>query len=340
MAKWTLPDISGSQDGTPSLDGPPSGEMDMARAFGTHLETRLLPLLREVERGRLRALSAQKGRFWGAAILLALCVIGAGAGLSRIASDNDDTNRIVLWTSAVMIAPILLWVRGSKSKYKSPRRQRLAPEILKLLGKVRYEADGKLDEKVIIASHMVGHYSSYSGRDRVTGQRKGHEFGFGHAEFRYREGEKVTTMFTGYMVLISVRQPLEGLTMMVTGPGGKSNRLAEMKELFPELADVPFYNAAIEGTFNVRSTEEREARRLITPNFARTVRGLATLLDAKSIAIALRDDHVVIRLETDMVLLAEEGLDTSAMVTEDIPKFLAATNGVLAILDTIADAER
>jgi hypothetical protein len=98
---------------------------------------------------------------------------------------------------------------------------------------------------------------------------------------------------------------------------------------------VSLVDAADQGNFDVYSTDEAEARHLITREVMESVTNLGCIRNAKSVGFGFTGDSFVVKLATDLDLFQSSSVETTELITEDGRAFLEEMYEVLRIVEVV-----
>lgn len=110
-----------------------------------------------------------------------------------------------------------------------------------------------------------------------------------------RNGRRVVTIFQGVLVRLEMNKNFQGQTIVLKD-AGFLNRFKK----FSGLERVTLEDPEFEKKFEVYSSNQVEARYLLTPSFMERIEKLKTLYEGKSIELSFIDNHVLIAVNTNM----------------------------------------
>ena len=310
--------------------------------FAAHFDQHIRPRLDEIERRRLEEKKKRSPWYtlgkWLVSIIIYLSAI--------LLFYSTVENRFILYTSYALGISLLvlyfLWNRYWSGEYALNRKPVLVPLVLNFLGDFKFAADGEIPETVLSSSKLFGSWSIYQCRDLISGTHESHAFEFGEIKLermkRMGEGFAPETVFEGICIAVRLSVPTDHQTFAVASAGGPKDWLRGLMESDPGLNQVPFEDATSQNQFDVYSTDEAEARRLITPEAIEAAINLGRIRNAGSVEFGFTGDWFVLKLATDHDVFYTSSIDATALTTEDSRAFLEELHEVLQIVETIGTA--
>ncbi|AQS35421.1 Protein of unknown function (DUF3137) [Shewanella psychrophila] len=264
------------------------GEIEDLRAhYNEHIE----PLTRKFENRRVACLKALRQRIYMS--------IGIFLAIVFVVYLFDTRQRLdIPWFLYLLPAlPLFWWSSRPVQRYKSDVKQRVFPKIFSYFGDdFIFSPTHSMSLSVLKRSKLLPHYDDAKFEDYVQGTYKGVEIAINELqltkEVRRDKRTDTQTVFTGVMVQLSSHKKFNGHTVVVKTRGGFINFLSDS---FKSLVRVKLEDPRFENQFDVFSSDQIEARYLLTVSFMERLQDLATCFTGK-IQCAFYDDKLLIML--------------------------------------------
>jgi len=176
--------------------------------------------------------------------------------------------------------------------------------------------------------------------DGLSGTIRGVRFELAEAELqrveerRNSKGESSThhdTVFDGLLFAFEYASPFEGATVVREDAGAIMNWF---RNEFGGLPPVAIDDAAFEAAFQVYSTDEADARRLLDPSMRRRILALRQTLGATSLRLAFDANGILMSVETKSDEHFEPGpVDKAVLDREHFQRMVADTCIVFDIIE-------
>ena len=272
----------------------PSDELE---AFKAHYQQHIEPLTSKFESARVASLKACRGRLYlSAAIYAALLLLALMFKPMLNLGSAPELFYIVL---VVLLLPFIWWLYRPIKHYKQDVKQRIYPQIFKYFGSdFIFSREHKMSLSKLKASKILPYYDNANFDDYVQGTYKGVEIALNELHLTKQvQRDKRTetqTVFRGVMVELSSHKPFDGHTVVVKNRGGLINFLSGS---FKGLERVKLEDPIFEKQFDVFSTDQIEARFLLTVTFMERLQALSASFDNK-IQCAFYQDRLLIMLQS------------------------------------------
>jgi len=293
---------------------------------------RIEPLLTESEGPRIQALAERNKR------LMIGLPLAAGVAAGAFYVTQEVRAALIFGGLTAMIA----WAVADNPVQKVARaaKTRTLAAIGEAIG-VTYQASTR-PSGVVDRFRRLGLLPSCdreSYDDWFHGER--HHCGFdlfeGHMERRHRtkNGETWSTVFRGQILRVSFPRPFQGTTI-VQRDAGVFNGLAGLGS---SLERVGFPDPTFERKFEVRSTDQVEARVLVHPVFVERLLELEQQIRGGRLRCAFQDGDLLIAVESkDRYELG--GMGKTLVDQERARSIIADLAAVLRLMDSVLTAEQ
>ncbi|MFT5789405.1 MAG: hypothetical protein ACI8SJ_001521 [Shewanella sp.] len=272
----------------------PANEQD---AFKAHYQQYIEPLTSKFENARVASLKACRGRLYLCAVIYVALVILAFMFKPMFAPSSAPI--LFYLVLAGLSLPFLWWINRPIKHYKQDVKQRIYPQIFKYFGSdFIFSRDHKMSLKGLKSSKILPHYDSASFDDYVQGTYKGVEIALNELHLTKQVQRDKTTdtvsVFKGVVIELSSHKAFQGHTVVVKNRGGLINFLSGS---FKGLERVKLEDPLFEKQFDVFSTDQIEARYLLTVTFMERLQALSSSFDNK-IQCAFYQDRLLIMLQS------------------------------------------
>ena len=238
------------------------------------------------------------------------------------------------------------WANQARRRYASAYKTRVLPAIAGALGAFRYEETGKIAIERLRASALLASFEEYNSADMFIGSYKGADVELAEVELirkkRSGESRKTDTVFKGLFVLISTHKAISGKTVVRCDAGTIGNwqvgMLGSLERV--RLEDTQFEKHYVEKHYEVYTTEQIEARTLLTPAFMERLAALAADIGGGELQAAFYEDLLFVMVPAAKNPLKPKSIFTSVLRDTAIARVAREFSDVLSIIDTLRLDER
>jgi hypothetical protein len=237
------------------------------------LDARLAPALAELNTLRADVIQQVKARS------VLRVPLGTLAGI--VVWVLTQWSRKPLEAPALLLLTIIGAVAGEywaayklERQYRRRYKERVLPQLLADFGDLRYQPASTDEVKRLGALRIVPDFDSVRADDEVSGTYDGLPVRIIEACLRRRQQKKSVVVFDGLFVAITLPRSLSGTTVVLTDRGGWENFKARWRG--GSLEVVRLDDMEFEQRYEVYSTDQIEARALLTPAFMERFLGFAT----------------------------------------------------------------
>jgi hypothetical protein len=221
----------------------------------------------------------------------------------------------VIWSYIAFMVIIFAWVYAPRDKFESDIKERLYTEIFKFFDGFEYIP--KRNDLSHVEScerfGIVPEYSSCEVEDLILGNYQGVYFRFEEWELEQGSGKNRITTFEGVTILFDFNKKFSGQTVVVSNKSGPRNCPNDLEKV--ELEDPEF-----EKLFDVYSTDQIEARYLITTAFMERIKSMGEFFGSQDVEIAFYENKLFLMFND-----SENLFETESSVSEKINLFSEAT---------------
>lgn len=227
------------------------------------------------------------------------------------------------------------WIEGPVRQYRTLVKESIVSEIVKFFGVLEFSESKKIDSDILINSGIIPDYDSYIGGDHLSGNYKSVDMEMCEVTLKRRGGKNNSeyTIFAGEMFNIKMKKPFKGKTVVKKDEGFLGNKFGS---LFNKLEHVKLEDPKFEAEFEVYSSDQVEARYLLTTAF---MERLLTLRDDfnknGTVQCEFGNDHLFITITTRDDLFEAGPISESCLDTEDIHTFLRQINSIFQVIEVL-----
>ncbi len=298
-----------------------------------YLQT-IMPLTNEFERLRKKHLwHLFIGLFILFVVLPALIVLGFLIILWK--NDGNFSGQFDLGYSLhFFVLMVIVAIAMPISKYKKATKNKLMPQFIKLFGNFHYSYMQILPEEKIRKSKLIDDYNLHSGDDFFYGTYKNTEVTVSEEKFirrvRHHKGSSLQKVFDGILIMLSLNKKFQGQTLVFKDKGffNAFNSVDNME-------NVRLEDSVFEKEFEVYSTDQVEARYLLTTAFMERMLKLKEVFKGKKIQFSFFDNILLIAIETKKDMFEATSLFKKASDKTLTDRALEQVISVLSIVDIL-----
>ncbi|MCE9680391.1 DUF3137 domain-containing protein [Shewanella sp. AS1] len=261
--------------------------------FKAHYEEHIAPLTRLFEKERITCLTTLRKRIYTSVMILAVIVL-----VALLYSAKGYVN--LPWP--LLLLPVVVlswWAYRPVKEYKANVKHLVFPYIFSYFGDdFIFNPNQRMSLPLLELSKLLPDYDDAHFDDYVHGSHKGVAITINELkltkEVRRDKRTETQTQFQGVMVKLGSHKAFKGHTVVIKNRGGLVNFFSDS---FRGLSRVKLEDPRFEKQFDVFSTDQIEARYLLTVSFMERLQELASLFDNK-IQCAFYADSLLIMLSS------------------------------------------
>lgn len=294
----------------------------------------LAPLTEPFEERRLAAVATFKKR------------LAPGIGLAVLASiaswyflfDWSSTWSLGLMAGAAVAAYV--WIHSPVGKYTDNLKQEVYPKIFTYFGDdYGWSESCPWSVSELKDSAIVPSYDRASTEDHVKGSYRAVSVEMVEVllenESRDKDGKTTyTTVFDGVYFVLCPRKRFSGKTIVTRDYGFIGNKLSGLFK-GGGLETVRLEDPEFEKKFEVYSTDQIEARRLLTTSFMQRLLDLCKVMGSRDIACSFFEQKLLITVATSHNYLAPPSAFRPVNFEDDFQKVVKEMQIIFDIIDTL-----
>ena len=252
----------------------PSPDVAPAASAGeTALNSQLAPTIRELNALRKEAIEQVKQR----SITRVPIGIAAGLAVWVLNQRGSDPPGVFGFIGLVILGALAgeMWAAHKPDKeYRRVYKQRVLPQLAEGVGDLTYRPASRDRVAKFAGERILPDHDNLQADDEIAGTYDGLPVEIIEVRLKKRVNKKTRVVFDGLLVGVTLPRSLSGTTVVMT-EGGLWDTF-KMRWRGASLEPVRLEHAEFEQRYEVYSTDQIEARALLTPAFMERFMGLAT----------------------------------------------------------------
>lgn len=304
------------------------------KGFARCYETKIFPLLITFDKKRIKALIETRKRLWIATpILLILAVITVPLIFS---SGSPDAGGMISILFSVPFLSFSYYCSRPIIRYKSSVKAKILPEIFSFLGDFEYSEDSKLSASCLKSSEIIPDYSSEKSEDYVKGVYDGvgielYESKLIKVHTDSKGKRRESTVFGGVFILLEMNKVFKGKTFVKRDLGIFNFAV----NAFSKYENVKLEDPIFENKYEVYSTDQIEARFLLTTAFMERFLKLSSLIKSSSIQASFYDNRLLLMVSSSSNRFEASSAFTPATFLGDAKSLLQEMNEIFEIIEEL-----
>ena len=298
----------------------------LQQEFYTKFHKRCIPLLTNFEQER-------KTKFVFCSILVILAVV-AGLGIIAVSAKHGGIDENIIALAVGILAVVFTIVFNIGKSFELKIKSVVMPAFCRCLGDFQWNMGGSADFHLFASAGVVpSNYDITESDDIFTGTYKEVPIEINevcYKEVRYtssggRTRKYENTVFDGVVITLGMNKNFKGQTVVAP------NSLLHSSPV-PNLVHTTLEDTKFEKTFDVYTTDEVEARYLLTPSFMERLVNIKTAFKSDKLSCAFYLDKLFISIDTrrDMFVLG-----SLLKPTNDKKQFFTMFEEVTSIIELI-----
>ena len=310
------------------------GEWD--KGFSDHYNAKLKDLVDDYEVDRVAAVkSARKKLLWITPFFLIITVIGLIITSWEL-NESDEYNGWGLILIFVSYSVIVWYVNRSILVYQNSIKNKIFPHILEFIGPFTFSADVPAQVNNFKKSGLIPSYSKETNEDQISGEYSGVKlqlFETHLQKFKNRgKNSRLVTVFNGLIINLSMNKNFSGKTVIKQDKGAVGNWFGNR---FSGLENVKLEDPEFEDIFEVYSTDQIEARYLLTVSFMERLLELADIFDNAEIQICFEDNNLLMIIPLRKPIFEPGPITEPETFIDDAQSLLKEMHLICQIVDTL-----
>ncbi|MCB2081868.1 MAG: DUF3137 domain-containing protein [Rickettsiales bacterium] len=305
----------------------------LEKPFVPYYDTHLRPLITTYEEKRIAALKKMRMRcIPGIPVMLLIFFLGIHFIL-KISGGQEEDPRVVLGMLTVaLMTGVYGWMYAPVLRYSSSVKEKIYPLIIRFFGgSFAFHPEPPVVISECMPFQLLPKYDRSKMEDYVRGIYRGVVIECFELELsKYSRFEREeNTVFNGVVIRLSANKTFNGKTV-VHAPGGelRVNDISGMERVYLEDPEFEKY-------FNVYSTDQIEARYLLTVSFMERLKELGRLFGGGRPSCSFFENQLMIVIYTHKNLFKTGSAFVPATFTEEIAIVLQEMQTLFGIITTL-----
>lgn len=302
------------------------------KGFAEHFKTKIAPILEGIEANRLVQYAVYKKRL---AISFPVGIAILVLGFVLTASMHDEDAVFIKLAIGLCIG-LSVWVSAPVRRYKEDVKSKFLPVICEFFGNMAYSLTGVSSAESTYRGEIFPGYTSIQTEDFIEGNYKEVKVKLHEATLRQKSGKNTVTVFTGFVLELGFPKDFHGKTVVLKD-GGSIGNFFTGKE-FKGLARVELEDPEFEKMFQVFSSDQVEARFVLTTAFMERLLNLAKLRSPNGVPkvqCVFEHNTLVISVPCTQNLFEPGSISKSALQVDDLHSFLSQMHEVFELVDLL-----
>lgn len=315
----------------------PEPSFEGAADFAAHYRQHLHPQVAEFERRRLDSLEKLRNRMTlGLMLLIIALPLQVVVHLALLHSEANETIGLLC---LLVYGAVLAWMWQPIHDYKSAVKADIFPHIFSFFGPdFTYSEAGRLPMEMLQPAGIIPPHDFALIEDYVRGNYKNVVLETQEVKLQQKRGygktRRIVTVFQGMAVRLNMNKRFHGHTTVKEDQGAIANWFTE-KFTWSKLEKVTLEDPGFEARFEVYSSDQIEARYLLTPGFMERLHALSTLYGGMGLQAAFYEDHLLLLIPSAIDRFAASSLFLPATFGEDIQRVLAEMKEIFAMVELL-----
>jgi hypothetical protein len=311
---------------------------DTRKPFKPHYQQHILPHVKEFEKQRVASLIHFRRFLIIKVPIFIVIVITLDYLIITYFSNSKHGFLIVINTIIIGFLGIIIF--SSFDPYKESVKKKIFPKIFSFFGNdyIYHTKGGKMSAKSLEASGIIPYFKLEENEDYIKGRYKGVGIRMVEAELmiegrrRFLLKERIT-VFKGIFILLDMNKTFSGNTIIKKDGGIIKNWL---NDKFNGLENVQLEDPIFEKQFQVYSSDQVEARYILTTSFMERLIELVNLLKGSSIQCSFyKKNRILLMIPSRLNRFEVSSIFYPATFKDDIKTILSQMDLIFQIIDTL-----
>ncbi len=303
----------------------------LLQPFAPHYENFIRPKINEFESLRIKALIEFRRNLF---VLIPVVILSVLGTVFLIASFTDI--RLVM-PGIIVIAIVGYWAAGPVKRFESAIKSEIYPLIFSYFGEdFVYQEHGPLSAKSLEPSDIIPYFEDESREDYVKGTYKEVTLELTESKLTKETGSgknrRTVTVFRGLFIRLSMNKDFSGKTLIKKDSGRLGNWLSDK---FQSKENVKLEDPVFEKKFEVFSTDQIEARYLLTPSMMERLLSLANIFRTGALQCSFYNDKLLLMIPSDHDRFETGSIFKPATFVEEINTILKELSLLFQIIDVL-----
>lgn len=314
-------------------------EADYEKGFAAHFDSQLKPILLEANERRLACNEEMRKRtLISIPIIVVLIVAVLLYGYGFLTGGDSRDFFAVLKLVLIPIVVLGIWIAAPAARYRQSSKEQILPAIVKFYGFLDYVFSDSAPVEHLVTSRLVppGDPELSVSEDHIHGTFQNvvvESWQLTTARYVGRgRRRRRQQLYMGMFIHFGLKKPLSGMTVVKFDHGLLD--VAALDAAFSGLQHVSLEDPDFEKGFNVFSSDQVEARYMLTPDVMQHLKELQALFDAP-IDCSFTGSDAFISIELNRKLFEPPPPNRSPISSREVHVFLNQMHHILSIIDLL-----
>jgi hypothetical protein len=307
-----------------------------AAAFADHYQTYLASHVIDYEAKRIAALKSFGNRIY---VMALACLFGVAPaiGFLFVSAMSGDIKDLVLFALLIGISAGCYWTAQPVKHYKLHVKGHIFPLIFSYFGpQFSYSPDSEMSLEDLEASDILPSYDRYHSEDYIRGAYRDVSLEICETtlwkEVQNGRNRSTVKVFQGLFVVMGMNKNFSGQTLVTKDQGRLGNWFSGLRSGYEtvRLEDIVF-----EKEFEVLSTDQVEARYLLTTSFMERLLKLSELFGKSEIQASFYNNRLLLMIPSGKNHFETASIFQPATFQEDIQIILKEMQLIFQIIDIL-----
>ena len=228
--------------------------------------------------------------------------------------------------------------KWARNKFRKESKNRVMPQLIKYFDGFSYQFGGGIDLATISKSKLLPSYHMRISDDCFSGTYKKVDIKVSEEHLkRIEHSDKSSseiTIFQGVIVVLTVNKKFDGQTIVVNDEG-IFNSITRFNMIINGRENIRLEDSVFEKEFEVYSTNQIEARYLLTPAFMERILKLRQAYKSKRIEFSFFDDKLFIAISLKKDMFESASLFHSCLDRKPIDETFNQILSIIEIVDIL-----
>ncbi|WNO08297.1 DUF3137 domain-containing protein [Teredinibacter sp. KSP-S5-2] len=301
------------------------------KGFANHYETHIKPLAMEYEEKRRAAIDKANVR-----LKVTLAVLVGVTTLVHTLQEEGNWPIAIIFSLIFTYGVMNPWVVRPLKEYKTSIKDQVFPKILSFLGEFEYRSSCSDTVMQWSNTGLIPSYNREINEDAIYGLYKGVMLNLFESHLKNERGSgkdrREVTVFKGIVIDIDMNKPFQGKTILRKDRGKVRNWL---KRTFDRMDRVVLEDPKFESIFEVYSTDQIEARYLLTPAFMERINSLVERMEGEGIQCCFLSEKLFMMIPLTKNMFEPGSVFESEDFVDDAKSLLADMNDIFSIVEIL-----
>ena len=302
---------------------------DAIKQFKPHYERAILPHVQKFEQNRIAALLKFKYRLTIAAPL-SIVVIVCATSLNILL---PEALKVIFYTSVFIISGLSCWTARPISWYETSVKSTIFPAIFSFFGDdFQYNHQSARSVQSLQPSNILPDYNNEYTEDYVKGSYKGVSIELFEATLEHKTKSSAPPVFKGVFILLGMNKKFSSKTIIKKDSGFLGNWIEDKMN---GLSNVRLEDPIFEKRFQVYSSDQVEARYLLTTSFMERLLSLGDLLSCSNLQCSFYDNQILLMLPSDLNRFETGSIFQPSTFSDEIHTILSQMDETFGMIDEL-----